>query len=485
MKKKFLILSFALGLLVSSCEKMVEVEPKNQISDKSALSTIVGYESLLNSVYSRLIAFNYYGRDFILLGDVMADNIYTELTYANGRYIGQNSNQVNSHYNIWTTAYAAINDANIIIQTIDASADNSPAALAKKPQIKAEALALRAMLYFDLARVYGYEPTNITTAGGGFDKSVPLRLKATLGLPDAEQTPRATVAQVYKSIEDDLRASIALFSSGATASTLRMNKGAAYGLLGKLYVYSGRWAEAVTELDNAMNTANTAARLAGAGQYVAAFKALPNPESLFELSINAATQLGGVTGSNESLYTYTHPNGYNGISTFGGQTVSDELRALFTTGDDRLGMIFQFGGSSAAPTPLFNWADKYSAARGAYADNPKVMRFADLLLLKAEALAGQTQYASAATVVTQLRAARNATGVTVPTDINVVNFIQQERRRELFFEGHRWFDLKRLAGGITKPAKTGVGTIVATDFKLLAPIPNAEQLLGIPKNPGY
>lgn len=485
MKKKLLILSFALGLFASSCEKMVEVEPKNQISDKSALSTIVGYESLLNSVYSRLIAFNYYGRDFVLLGDVMSDNLYTELTYANGRYIGQNSNQVNSHYNIWTTAYAAINDANIIIQTIDGSADNTPAAVAKKPLIKAEALALRALIYFDLARVYGYEPTNIASAGNGFNLSVPLRLKATLGLPDAEQVPRATVAQVYKSIEDDLKAAIPLFGAGASASTLRFNKGAAYALLGKVYLYGGKYAEAVTELDNAMNTANTSARLAGAGTYVAAFKALPNPESFLELSINAATQMGGVTGSNESLYTYTHPNGYNGLATFGGQTVSDELFALYTAGDNRLGMIFQYGGSSSAPTPVFNWSDKYSGARGAYTDNPKVIRFADALLMKAEALAAQTQYVAAAAVVTQLRAARNATGVTVPTDLNIVSFIQQERRRELFFEGHRWFDLKRLAGGITKPAKTGVGTIVATDFKLLAPIPNAEVLLGTTKNPLY
>ena len=485
MKKKLLILSFALGLFASSCEKMVEVEPKNQISDKAALSTIVGYESLLNSVYSRLIAFNYYGRDFILLGDVLSDNIYTELTYANGRYIGQNANQVNSHYNIWTTAYAAINDANIIIETIDGSPDNSPVAAGKKPGIKAEALALRAMMYFDLARVYGYEPTNITSAGAGFDKSVPLRLKATLGLPNAEQQPRATVAQVYKAIEDDLKAAIALFPSGASASTLRINKGAAYALLGKVYLYSGRYPEAVTEFDNAMNTANTSARLAGAGTYVTAFKTQPNPESFFELGINAATQMGGVTGSNESLYTYTHPNGYNGLATFGGQTVSDELRALFTTGDDRLGMIFQFGGSASAPAPLFNWSDKYSGARGAYTDNPKVIRFADVLLMKAEALAAQAQYGPAAALIVQLRASRNATGVTVPTDINIVNFIQQERRRELFFEGQRWFDLKRLANGITKPAKTGVGTILATDFKLLAPIPNAEVLLGIQKNPLY
>jgi len=472
-----------MGLFMGSCEKMVEVQPRNQISTEAALSTVIGYESLLNSAYVRLIGFGYYGRDFILLGDVMADNIYTELTYANGRYIAQNSNTVNSHFNIWTTAYSIINEVNTIIANIDGL--NDPAGQSKKAGIKAEALALRAMVYFDLARVYGYEPVNVASAGNGFNKSVPLRLKPTAGLPDAEQVPRATVTEVYASIEADLKAAIALFPSGASASRVRLNKGAAYALLGKSYLYSGKWAEAVTAFDDAMNTANTGARLASAGTYISAFAANPNTESMFELVINPTTQLGGVTGNNDSMYSYTHPSGYNTIPTFGGQTVSDELFALFGTGDDRKAMIFQFGGTASSPNPVFNWSDKYSGARGPYADNPKVIRFADVLLMKAEALAEQNQFGAAATIVTQLRTNRNADVSIVPTDLNIKSFIQDERRRELFFEGHRWFDLKRRGLGITKPAKVGLGTIPATDFKLLAPIPNSEFLLGLERNPGY
>ncbi|PWS27978.1 hypothetical protein DHW03_10470 [Pedobacter yonginense] len=479
MKRKLLIFSISLGLFLSSCEKMVQVEPKNSVSANVALGTISGYESLLNSAYVRFIAFTYYGRDFVLLPDVMSDNLYTELSVANGRYISQNSNQINAHMNLWTNSYLIINEVNTILDNIDKLTDP------RVSQIKAEAYSLRALAYFDLARVYGYEPVNVATAGAGFDKSVPLRLKSTAVVADAAQSPRATVTEVYKSIEADLRSAIALFGSGASASRYRFNKGAAYGLLGKVYIYSGRWAEAVTELDNAMSTTNTGARLAAAGNYVAAFKATPNTESLLEFVISPTAQLSGVVGGNDSMYSYTHPNGYNAISTFGGQTASDELFALFNAGDDRLNMFFKFGGTSASPAPLFNWVDKYSAALGVYTDNAKVIRFSDLLLLKAEALAEQTQYAAAAAIVTQLRANRNATGVTVPTDINIKEFIQTERRRELFFEGQRWFDLKRRAVGISKPAKTGVATLAPTDFRLLAPIPNAEVLLGIQKNPGY
>jgi len=483
MKKKLLyIFSISLGLFATSCEKTVTVEPKNQISPTVALGSIAGYESLLNSAYVRMIAFTYWGRDMALLGDVMADNIYTELSVANGRYIAQNSNQFNSHYNIWTAAYSEINDVNIIISTIDGNISDAAAAT-RKGTLKGEALALRANTYFDLARIYGYEPTSVA-AGKNFNLSVPLRLTATQGLPDATQKPRATITEVYAAIEADLNAAIALLPSGASASRTRMNKGAAYALLGKALLYEGKWAAAVTAFDAAMDPANTGARLAGPGAYISAFKANPNTESFFELVLNPVTQTGGTTGNNDSPYSYTHPNTYNGIGTFGGQTVSDELYSLFETTDDRFKMFFKYGGSSVNP-PLFNWADKYSGAQGVYADNIKIIRFADVLLMKAEALAQQGSYAAAAALVVQLRTARNASVTGVPTTAAIGDYIQTERRRELFFEGHRWFDLKRKAGGITKPAKTGVSTLAPDDVKLLAPIPSAEIGLGLVQNPGY
>jgi hypothetical protein len=487
MKRKIILFfTITLSLFVSSCEKMVEIQPKNLISSEVALATITGYESLLNSGYVRLIGFGYYGRNFMLLGDVMSDNIYTELSVANGRYLANNTNNVNAHYDIWGTAYAVINDVNTIIATID-SKITDPGLAARKNAVKAEALALRGLMYFDLARVYGYEPTSVAAAGG-FALSVPLRLVPTAGLAEATVFPRATIAEVYKSIEDDFKASIPLFPSGATASRYRMNKGAAYALLGRTYIYEGKWAEAVTELDNAMNTTNTGARLAAAGGYVTAFKQAgnANPESFFELVITPATQLGGVTGSNDSMYSYTHPSSYNGLSTFGGQTVSDELYALFETTEDRFKLLFKYGGTSATG-PQFNWSDKWGSSKGAgtYADNPIVIRFADALLLKAEALAEQGQFPAAAAVVTQLRTSRNASITGIPVTSEIGDYIQTERRRELFFEGVRWFDLKRKGLNVTKPAKTGVNALLPTDFRRLAPIPTSEVTLGLTKNPGY
>ena len=116
------------------------------------------------------------------------------------------------------------------------------------------------------------------------------------------------------------------------------------------------------------------------------------------------------------------------------------------------------------------------------------MRYADVLLMKAEALANQGMYPEAAALVVQLRTARNASVAGVPTSNAISDYIQDERRRELFFEGHRWFDLKRLGKTITKPGQAASAVPVAyTDYRLLAPIPTGEISLNpaLPQNPNY
>jgi hypothetical protein len=478
MKKTFYLYALVLGFAISSCEKSVEVEPKNSIAPNAVITTLSGNQAVLASAYDRLQSFGYWGRDMALLGDAMADNIYTEVNIAGGRYTGNNLNQRGSHYGFWGTAYVAINDVNTVIANID-GVPGSATAIA---QAKAEALALRAMVYFDLARTYGYEPTKIQ---GGFDRSVVLRLSPSATPSDASPRRRTSVDSVYKAIEKDLKDAIALFPASNT-SRFRLNKPAAQALLGKVYLYWEKWGDAVTQFDAAL--AGTPATQIAAGAYVTAFNtASVNQESLFEIPFITSTEMSGVTGANDSPFSYTNPSGRNSFSTFGGQTASDELMALFEAGDDRRSMFFQFGGTSATASPVFNWCAKYRGSVGAYTDNIKVIRFSDVVLMKAEALAEQNQFQAAADLVIALRARRNATTNTVPNTSAIKDYIQTERRRELFFEGHRWFDLKRKGAGITKPAKTAVGSISAADYRILPPLPVSEVTLlpTLPNNPNY
>ena len=208
---------------------------------------------------------------------------------------------------------------------------------------------------------------------------------------------------------------------------------------------------------------------------------------MFELNYVQSVEVTGVTGSNDGLFTYTQPTGRNAnnVATFGGQTVSNELLALLETTDVRRNLIFNSNTSTTGTA--YNWTNKYSAVGGAYTDNVRVLRYSDVLLMKAEALANQALYPDAAALVVQLRTNRGASTAGVPTTSAIVDYIQDERRRELFFEGHRWFDLKRLGRTIPKPAQTALSGLVYTDYRVLAPIPTGEISLNpaLPQNPNY
>ncbi|MDT3405225.1 RagB/SusD family nutrient uptake outer membrane protein [Mucilaginibacter terrae] len=493
MKRKSIYITCLGALLTfSGCKKILEVQPENQLDAAIALSDINGYQALLMSVYDRLQSYTYYGRDMALMGDALADNIFTHTANASGRYVGQNANTRSSHYNVWTNVYSGINELNTIIATIDKFTTLSGTQATLQKQIKAEAYALRGMMYFDLARIYGYEPGKVPTTGSNanFDKSAVIRLKPTAGVGDAVSIPRSNITDTYTAIEADMNAAIAGFKAIGTskpANPYRFSESAAHAIFGKILLYESKWAQAVTEFDNALNANITPSTLApiAAGGYSAAFKRIPNPESLLELYYNQSVEVTGVTGSNDGLFTYTTP-ATAALSTFGGQTVSDELYSLFSAGDDRLAMFYTSASTRSAV--VMRWTNKYSAAGGPYTDDVWIIRYSDIILMKAEALANQGQYATAAGLVVQLRASRNAgTTITVPTDASLLSFIQDERRRELFFEGHRWFDLKRTGSNITKPLATAVGTIAYTDYRLLAPLPVAEATFNpaLPQNPNY
>lgn len=495
MKNKLYIYVVGVMLItITACKKIVELEPQNSVTPEVALKDVDGYQTVLISVYDRLQAYGYYGRDMALMGDALADNIFTATAVSGSRYDGQNLNNRNAHYNIWGNAYSAINELNNIIAGIDGLTDVPTSKAALRTRVKAEAYALRGMIYFDIARIYGYEPNRIPTTGtnANFNKSAVLRLLPTKLVGEADLKPRATVLEVYTSIEKDLQTAITTFASlGASVPTnpYRVTESFAHALLGKVYLYwGGKDAAAVQEFDKALATTIAFAKLSGAGNAANDFKKVPHPESLFEVNYVQSVEVVGVTGSNDGLFTYTQPTGTNAsnLATFAGQTVSNELNALIETADDRKALLFSARTSTNAT--IFRWANKYPGSNGAYTDNVKVMRYADVLLMKAEALANQSLYPEAAALVVQLRTSRNATIVGVPVTSAIVDYIQDERRRELFFEGHRWFDLKRLGKTITKPAQASSALpVLYTDYRLLAPIPIGEISLNpaLPQNPNY
>jgi len=504
MKKKIVYICMTtIAITLASCEKLVTVNPQNSLTPAQTLVDVNGYLGLLAGAYAGAEGYGYWGRDLILEGDALADNIVTNNGQAGGRYTNANLFIANNTFNIWTNSYFYINQLNEIIAGINTLTNLTPAQKALQSQIYAQAYGMRAFYYFDLARIYGWEPNNVPSSGpdAGFTFSAVLRLTpiTTIAGTQSKQT-RSTIAQTYAQIESDYLKAISLFQAIGTVKPnppYAMSESSAHALLAKVYLYAQDYPNCVAQCQAALNPAICPAVLTPAGTYSKAFKSIPNPESLLEFDYVQSVQVSGVTGSNGAPYTYTQPTGFgfvgvglpgapNNFSTFGGQTVSPELVASYDTPtDDRKAMFYVSRTATTAAT--FTWANKYSGANGLYTDNIPVIRYADVLLMEAEAMAAQGQFAAAQALVVQLRAARNASVAAVPGDATLNAFIQNERRRELFFEGNRFFDLKRIAAGIPKPAATAVGTIAPNDYRIIAPLPTSEVLFNpaLPQNPNY
>jgi hypothetical protein len=447
-------------LTLSSVACDLEVLPTESVGPETATGSVAGVEALLTGVYNRLQEPELYGNELLLLPEVMADAAFSRIP--TNSYQNEFRNQIGAHMGDWEIRYLAINEANFVI----ASAAELNAPQATKDRLIGEASFLRAINYFDLARVYAYEPTRIVN---GWDRGVVLRTEPTRTASDAEFRARATVQETYELIENDLLRSIELLGTAGGDNVFFATAASAEALLARVYLYWERWSDAIAFATRAME--HTTARLAEPDEYATIFARAPNPEAVFEINYDPATESLWV---NDCPACFTHPTG-----TWFSLLPTDELLSLYEPGDARLAIY---------PTTStgITYINKYTNARGANTDNSPVIRYSELLLIRAEAYAQSGQEALARADLTTLRAKRNVGPITA-NGAALLETIMDERQRELAFEGHRWFDLKRRGMDITKP-ETGLNpTVPYSDFRILAGLPT-NQVQNNPlleQNPGY
>lgn len=465
---KIFAMTLALLVLVS-CEEQLEVEPKDQITPETALADIDGYESLLFSVYRRMHDFGYYGQTMLLDPEALADNL--EIVNNTGRYTGEIVNSVGAHIDIWGR-YTAINEANIVINQVPDLEDSDEA---KKNAIVGEALMLRALMYHDLVKSYGYEPGREV---GGFNLGVILRTTPTTGLSDADFRARATNVEVYNQIETDLLQAITLLPTETATATfpLRVSRSAAKALLARVYLFWGRYADAANYADQVINESTI--ELLEGDEYLAAWGTEPHGESIFELDISLV-DWSTVDGVNNSMNSVTAQHNADYDLTSGQFAVggSDDLVESITDEDIRGELWVDFEG---------NWENrKWQGELGDYRENIPLIRISEVYLIAAEAHARNSATGTANDRLNDLRNARDLDDVSLSGN-TLLEQIMADRRIELAFEGHRWFDLKRLGMDIPKPQNT-VTTLPYTDFRILGQIPVSQVILNdlLVQNPEY
>jgi len=484
--KAFLSLALIGSLLVSSCDSLLQVDPRQSIDANGALTTPDAMNAALNSVYAKLRSTRNYGRDLFALSDALADVGVT--TSNSGRLIGENNNQPGAHFQagFWQNSYYAINEANLILAALSGVEGASAAQLARW---EGEAKFLRGLYYFDLVKVYSYIPTALYQPGVIDQGGIPLVTEGiiTSGPALSRQSPRATIDEVYAQIYKDLEDAKRLLGTGRG---VQYGSGAAASaLLSRVALYRGDYAKVVTESGLAL-ASNVGTVLSGAA-YVNGWRAPVNPESMFEVRFALAEESIGVNESLQSSYTallnLTNKNAQGGWGDF---IPNASVRALFglaqlqignpatdnnnwdvTRNADVRAQLFTTGNTVRGAGRQIENTKFMSKSGFAYADNVPVIRKSEMHLNRAEANYHLKNETAALTELNAFKALRGLPAVTLAGNA-LLEEILLERLKEFIGEGQRFFDLKRYGRAIVKT--TPAVNLAFDDFKFLPPIPQRE-----------
>ncbi|GAA4296014.1 RagB/SusD family nutrient uptake outer membrane protein [Aestuariibaculum suncheonense] len=385
---------------------------------------------------------------------------------------------------IWTWMYTGVNRANYIMEFQDKLDFSS------KTSVIAQTRFLRAYYYFELVKWFG---------------DVPLAIDKRIQFGEQFSIDRAPKSDVYALIEDDLK--FAADNLPYTQSeTGRVTKGAAQALLGKAYLYQDKFSEAAAVLEDLIEKGPYRLLTSEEAPLMFENEYENNIESVFEI------QYSDVDGGSYDCFQCLEGNyavGFNGVRSYDGplydfgysfNVPTQEVVDAFEEGDIRLGYSIldieawaeETGATYATGyehTGYFNL--KYIARKGdlnqpdAALTNPnnyRSIRFADVLLMAAEALnRGSISDTRAAEYLNMVRTRATLAPVSI-SGSNLTNAIYKERRVELVGEGHRFFDLVR-----TGRAAQEIDGFVSGKHEVF-PIPVEEiELSGgrWNQNPGY
>ena len=473
-------------VMLSNCSKPLETTPKNSIELTTALTTTEGLQATLIAIYNSLQNSGYYGRDFIVIPEILADNV--EITTSNSnRFITQGTNTPGAHVNIWAESYANINRANIILAFID----NTQASPGLKAQSKGEAYFLRALMYHNLIKSYARSPLFLNSGtGGNFDLGVPL-ITAPVVVPTAITFPkRNTIAEVYTQIMQDLINANSLLSNAGVA--YRPRKVAAQALASRVQLFNGNFAESERWADSVIS--QNVVPLASGSSYFNTATAPgwgnAHPETIFGLSYQTGENNPG-TDALQYIYYRNLPT----IQGYGDATTQISLRTAYgvvgTTSTD-LRFTNLVSVQTKSSQQVF-YTKKWPGLRQLGQDDIMILRTSEVLLNRAEARAKQGG-AKEALAIADVNMIKSRAGIPtlalsgpgVLTGAALITEILKERRVELAYEGHRLFDLVRNGLDVNKNPSNIVFGTNAYNF-LIAPILQADVDANpqIVKNPGY
>lgn len=455
---------FAIILLGSSCESFLETEPRQSISNEVALEDLEGLEAAVVGLYDDFQETALYGRNNLVIPELLSDNIRIAQQNSN-RLVNHSFNAEFSHADHWEENYAAINKSNNLIAFADAASGTT---VSDVNRIKGTAYFFRGLAYHDLIKAYGRNPNHLLE---GFDLGVPLVLDPFQGLDESAFPARNTVAEVYDQIEDDLLEAISLLTDEGFPHFATQI--AAKALLARVYLFEGRWEDAANMANEVINESPVG--LESGDDYIEIFRS--SSESIFELFFT------DVETNALTVYYVKTPEGAGN----GDGVLRDDMIEQYDAADKRAALLTS--AIQGPETVTFNL--KFNSYNGTqFVDNIALLRISEMYLIRCEANF-ENSSSIGATPLEDLNTMRTRAGLTELGSITLDD-IMTERRIELAFEGHRFWDLTRRGMDVPKgkPGTIDCGdecVIPYTDHRIVDSIFQGELDVNdnLINNPGY
>jgi hypothetical protein len=490
-----LLASVVLALIISGCSKILDKDPVTQVITPDATSASISATDAENLTEGLYINYRGYSSmewtvfDKIINGDVISDNCY-----AGGDNLGPITldnftfNSLNGNLNRdWQYAYGMIGSVNIALPQIENCTDPALAAV-RKNEMLGEARFLRAFCYFDMVQLFGKVPIVLNAPD----------LTNAETLLNSTLVSRSSVDSVYLTILGDLWfAKNNVMNVGANPSKVIITKGVVNATLAKVYA--------------TMPVPNWDSVRYYCDQVIPNYSLLPqyshlwdnahkdNSEAIWALTYHGYGGPDGIGNWIPSIHVGGSPGNYEGGGWKKFNLPTNNLITLFNSESDNvrlnnsvtfLDITGQFTDPNWPPTNypfLTKYNDPASGLNDFY-----VIRLPDIMLIKAEALVKANDLAGALAIVTTIRARVGLGPKTGATADAVDKIIADERRLELAFEGHRWFDLVRTGKAIeVMNAQTGGSgnnlNYNVQPHKLVMPVPQNQIDLNprLDQNPGY
>ncbi len=446
--KKIIILLSVVSVL-ASCDKELNQEPRQTISDGAVFTSDGNIKRALVGAYDALSSGYLLGGDLLLYSELQgADGeIFWAGTYNQPREVFNKTILTTNSYvrDSWINAYKTINICNNILSSIDMVDEDD------RNKVKAEALFIRAITYFNLVNFYAkpYSAGNVVAE----DSGVPLVLTPTTGITEDSYVKRNTIEEVYTQIVNDLKDAEQMLP---VANGVFATKVAAAGILSRVYLQMENYEAALASANKVFEYAGSSKSLNAT--YAGAFNNESiTTEDIFIIAVNSQD------GSNDMhLFWSTGADGARD----GDVEINDKHLNMYEAGDERKDLFYTGAGAVRSG----KWKLRYK--------NLSIMRLAEVYLTRAECNFRLTS-AQGATVFDDISLVRSRVGLsTTATDIDLA-FILKERKLELAHEGQSIQDAKRL--------KKTIDAMVFSDDKLVFPIPEREMNVNpkLKQNPGY